>query len=93
MVEKYGPGAYGTHDPSYQAHSTGSGAAGHGADILAGLAKPMTVSGLWDYLRLRRTASNANAVLDYRWFVLALDLLHMIGAIDFERGMIRKAAR
>ena len=66
---------------------------GIGADILAGLARPMTVSGLWDHLRLRRTASNSNAVLDYRWFVLALDLLHMIGAIDFERGVIRRASR
>lgn len=65
---------------------------GVGADILAGLAKPTTVSGLWDRMRRRRTASNAYAVLDYRWFVLALDLLYMIGAIEFERGVIRKSS-
>ena len=62
-----------------------------GADILAELAKPMTVSGLWDHLRLWRTASKSSAV-DYRRFVLALDLLHMIGAIDFARGVIRRAS-
>ena len=65
---------------------------GIGADILAGLTDPMTVSGLWDYMRLRRSASNAQAVIDYRWFVLALDFLHMIGAIDVDRGVIRKAS-
>ena len=64
---------------------------GIGADLLAGLAKPRTVSGLWDHLRLRRTASNSSAV-DYRRFVLALDLLHMLGAIDFERGVIHRAS-
>lgn len=65
---------------------------GIGADILAGLTDPMTVSALWDYMRLRRSASNAQAVIDYRWFVLALDFLHMIGAIDVDRGVIRKAS-
>ena len=65
---------------------------GVGADILAGLAKPATVSVLWDGMRRRRTSSNAYAVLDYRWFVLALDLLYMIGAIEFERGVLRKAS-
>lgn len=65
---------------------------GIGADILAGLTDPMTVSGLWDYMRLRRSVSNAQAVIDYRWFVLALDFLHMIGAIDVDRGVIRKAS-
>lgn len=65
---------------------------GVGADILAGLTNPTTVSGLWDRMRLRRTASNATTVLDYRWFVLALDLLHMIGAIELDRGVIRKAS-
>lgn len=65
---------------------------GVGAEILAGLTNPTTVSGLWDRMRLRRTASNATTVLDYRWFVLALDLLYMIGAIELDRGVIRKAS-
>lgn len=65
---------------------------GVGADVLAGLTKPATVSALWDRMRRRRTVSDAYAVLDYRWFVLTLDLLYLIGAIEFDRGVIRKAS-
>jgi hypothetical protein len=32
-----------------------------------------------------------NAPIDYQWFVLSLDLLYVIGAVEFERGLVRKA--
>ena len=63
---------------------------GVGADVLDALGEPMTMSKLWDKIRSRRSAGNLSPVLDYRWFVLALDLLYMIGAVDLERGQIRR---
>ena len=64
---------------------------GVGADVLGVLKRPMTMSKLWDVIRCRRSADSASAVVDYRWFVLALDLLYTIHAIEFERGVIRRA--
>ena len=64
---------------------------GVGAEVLGALGQPMTVSKLWDEIRSRRSADTSSPVIDYRWFVLALDLLYTISAIEFERGLIRKA--
>lgn len=64
---------------------------GVGAEVLGTLRRPMTMSKLWDEIRLRRSADTASPVIDYRWFVLALDLLYMIGAVEFERGLINKS--
>ena len=50
----------------------------------------MTMSKLWDVIRRRRTTESGSPVVDYRWFVLTLDLLYMIYAIEFERGVIRR---
>ena len=64
---------------------------GVGAEVLDALGEPMTMSMLWDKIRFRRSAGNSSSVLDYRWFVLTLDLLYMIGAVDLERGLIRRS--
>ena len=64
---------------------------GVGAEVLGALAQPMTVSKLWDTIRSLRSADTSSPVIDYRWFVLALDLLYAIGAVELERGLIRKA--
>lgn len=63
-----------------------------GSDVLGCLREPMTVSRLWDEIRTRRGDRAEAAPINYDWFVLALDLLFMIGAVDFERGLVRKAA-
>lgn len=64
---------------------------GVGAEVLGVLEQPMTMSKLWDEIRSRRSAHMSNPVIDYRWFVLALDLLYTIGAVDFKGGLISKA--
>ena len=64
---------------------------GVGADVLQTLSRPMTVSMVWDAVRLRRSASASNPVVEYRWFILALDLLFVIGSIELERGLLRKS--
>jgi hypothetical protein len=50
----------------------------------------MTVSRLWDELRGRRSIHALNAPIDYQWFILSLDLLYMIGALEFGRGLVRR---
>ena len=65
---------------------------GVGGEVLRILGRPMTMSGLWDEIRSRRSVDVSSFVIDYRWFVLTLDLLYMIKAIEFDRGLIRKAA-
>ena len=57
-----------------------------GADLLRYLDRPKTVSKLWDAVRERR-----NSLLDgiaYDWFLLALDLLFLCGAVEFDNGLV-----
>jgi hypothetical protein len=62
-----------------------------GADILRLLDQSKTVSRLWDEVTKARASRSASSALTYDWFVLALDLLFALGAIDMLRGRIRKA--
>jgi hypothetical protein len=62
-----------------------------GARILQHLPQPKTISALWEDLP-RRDAVGRNAVspLRYDGFVLALDLLFLIGAIDLQDGVLTR---
>ena len=62
-----------------------------GGELLVCLREPMPVSRAWDEVRTRRGSAGEPAAINYDWFVLALDLLFMMGAIEFERGLLRKA--
>ena len=62
-----------------------------GAEVLIRLDRPKTVSSLWEELGHKDTNQKDSAPnLGYDWFVLALDLLYAIGAIDFKSGIIRR---
>ena len=54
-----------------------------GAQMLRQLDRPKTVSALWEDLRLSTTVS-------YDWFVLALDLLFTIEAVDLCDGLLTR---
>lgn len=61
---------------------------GIGAEVISLLDEPKTVSRVWDdFKRLR----SSDAAVTYDWFVLALDLLYMIGIIRLNKGVIEKA--
>ena len=62
-----------------------------GADMLVKLKRPATVSRLWDDIRKDRSSDNGAASITYDWFVLALDMLFIMGAITYERGVLRRA--
>lgn len=63
-----------------------------GAEVLACLNRPMTVSMVWDEVREQRGEAVGTAPINYDWFVLALNLLFMVNAVTFENGLLRKAA-
>ncbi|MBF0174683.1 MAG: hypothetical protein HQL83_14775 [Magnetococcales bacterium] len=64
---------------------------GVGAEVLGILKQPMTMSRLWDEVRGRRSLHEPKAPIDYQWFILSLDLLYMIGALEFDRGLVRRS--
>ena len=59
-----------------------------GADVLRELVEPKTVSRLWSDLREKNARS---LELTFDWFVLALDLLFMLGVIEYAAGQIHRA--
>lgn len=66
---------------------------GVGAEVLRTLQTSMTISKLWNELRARRSVAAPNAPIDYRWFVLALDFLFMVGAVTWGNGLISKVSK
>lgn len=63
-----------------------------GAEVLGSLREPMTVSRVWDEFRSRRGDATESSAITYDWFVLALDLLFIVNAVEFDSGVLRKAA-
>lgn len=61
-----------------------------GGHLLEHLDVPQTVSSLWDSVRARRDTEDPRAPISYDWFILALDLLFMVGAVTVNRGVVRK---
>ena len=59
-----------------------------GGEIIRLLNEPKTVSRIWEELKRVRIAQGKRHSLSYDWFVLALDLLYAIGAIQLESGRI-----
>jgi hypothetical protein len=61
-----------------------------GGEILRALREPTTVSNLWEHYR-----ENCDPTIEvpFDWFILGLDLLYILGAIELDRGHIRHAVR
>jgi hypothetical protein len=60
-----------------------------GGEILRLLTEAKTVSRLWGEFRKR---NEQGVETDFDWFVLSLDLLFLVGAVEFERGRIQRTA-
>lgn len=63
-----------------------------GAVILNHLTYPKTVSALWEDLH-QYTDQNTSTVLHYNTFVLTLDLLFTMGAIDLRLGLLLRRTK
>ena len=59
-----------------------------GAEILKHLEEPRSVSALWDCVREGQTYKAGTTLVSFDWFVLALNLLYAISAIDYRDGII-----
>jgi len=63
-----------------------------GAAILRHLSYPVTVSCLWEQMPRAVVHEKASSPLRYDGFVLALDLLFLIGAIELREGLLVRGA-
>ncbi len=63
-----------------------------GARILPELEQPLTVSSLWDRLARKSRAEKVPSALRYDSFVLALDLLFLLGTIQLRDGLLQRTA-
>lgn len=62
-----------------------------GAHILTFLVRPKTVSALWEELNWHEASMSAMPrQITYDWFLLALDLLYALGAIELESGLVAR---
>ena len=65
-----------------------------GGHVLMFLAHPKTVSALWE--ELNRHEGDLSAArprkITYDWFLLALDLLYALEAIELESGLVARRA-
>lgn len=59
-----------------------------GGEILRALRETTTVPRLWDKFRKSRDTTQE---VTFEWFVLGLDLLYMLGAIELDRGRVRRS--
>lgn len=59
-----------------------------GAEILGQLDGPCTMSELWERVHEARNSIPTFSPLSFDWFVLSLNLLYAISAIDLEDGII-----
>ncbi len=64
---------------------------GIGSDILGLIGDGATVSGLWNGLQgLWQEERRGEFSITSEWFILAIDLLYMLGAIELKNGIIRR---
>lgn len=64
-----------------------------GSQILKQLDRQKTVSALWEEILAEYSdEQNGNPRISYDWFVLALDLLYAIEAIEIKGGLLYRRA-
>jgi ABC-3C biological conflict system middle component len=63
---------------------------GIGANVLALLEEPKTVSRLWSDFKTHTQSKTPAGIVTYDWFVLSLDLLYMMGTIRVQEGLIQR---
>lgn len=64
---------------------------GVGADVLRILDQPMSVSRLWDELKQSRAGLESHRI-SFDWFILTLDLLFVVGAVEYQRGRVTRGS-
>lgn len=60
------------------------------AQILTQLDTPTTIDQTWARLRSWREDNNQVSPVSFSWFVLACDILYVLGAVDLHDGLLVK---
>ena len=63
-----------------------------GASILELLEQPQSPSTVWSMLRSQEINKTGSLHVTYEWFVIALDFLYAVKAVDFENGLVLRAS-
>ena len=63
-----------------------------GSHILRQLDSRKTVSALWEEISRNDIEQNKNPSISYDWFILAIDLLYAIDAIEIHEGLLNRRA-
>lgn len=61
-----------------------------GATVLRRLTRPMTVSTLWEEMPRPATREKVHPPMRYDEFVLALDMLFLLAAVELRDGLLRR---
>lgn len=63
-----------------------------GGHVLTFLARPKTVSALWEELNKYEASLTTTTPrrITYDWFLLALDLLYALGTIELDSGLVAR---
>ncbi|WP_331768180.1 ABC-three component system middle component 6 [Embleya sp. NBC_00896] len=59
-----------------------------GAQIILQLDEPRSISQAWSRLKAWRTEHGHHSPVSFAWFVLALDVLYSMGAVDLRRDVL-----
>ncbi|MBX3069099.1 MAG: hypothetical protein KF883_01225 [Thermomicrobiales bacterium] len=62
-----------------------------GGEVLHLLSTPKTVSRVWEELNTIVEGESVRATVTFDWFVLSLDLLFTLDAIDLKDGLLVRA--
>jgi len=60
------------------------------SEVFELIGRRSTVSSIWTSLQEKHKSSLRVGDVPYDWFILALDFLYIVGAIEEEQGLIKK---
>jgi hypothetical protein len=63
-----------------------------GGEILTNLEEPRAVSALWECVRDAQSHRLEAVPISFDWFILALNLLYAISAVDYRDGVVHSRA-
>jgi hypothetical protein len=66
---------------------------GVGANVLRLLGEPMPISRLWPEFKAQYLPDADAPTVSFAWFILSLDLLFALGAIELDHGRIVRSTR
>ena len=60
------------------------------AEVMLVLDEPKTVSRVWEDFSKTRSRESHRVPVSYNWFVLSLNLLYILGAVEYRTGRISR---